>query len=208
MFVDAVLPNLVLFGLGQAAAWLYLRTGRFWLGTAVTVALWTLLDWWIVGRYLFGVPAAGQVLPLTLLQFVALGAAAAYGLARARRRLAAASRPDRFRAGMEQLLGSRLDEARATFRSLVRADPWDVAAWIALGDVHRRGDELRRARRCYRRAAGVDTAFAYRDLLRHRAALCARPARSARQGPGSGPPPTAGGEADRAPARPREVVGS
>lgn len=211
MFVDAVLPNLLLFGVGQAAAWLYLRTGRFWLGATTTVALWVLLDWWLVGRFVLGLPLHEQQLPLVLLQLLAVAAAAAFAGARLRRRLAAAVRPQRFRAGLEQLLAGRLDAARATFRGLVRSDPWDAPAWIALGDALRHGGDLRRARRCYRRAARVDTAGGYRDLLRHRGDLGRAAVRAPSAGSGARPGAGAAPPTHRAApegARPTHSVGS
>jgi hypothetical protein len=169
VFADAVLPNLLVFACGQLAAWLYLRTGRFWLGTAATTALWVLLDWWLVARYLFGVPAADQRLPLLLLQLVAVATVVAFGLARLRRRLAGPRRAERFRAGIAFLLANDRTAAIAAFRRLVRCDPWDVAAWIALGDaLWRTGDE-RCARRAWRRAGSVDIGGGYADLLSHRA---------------------------------------
>ena len=176
MFVDVVLPHLVVFAFGQAAAWLYLRTGRVWLGAATTIVLWLLIDWWLVGRFVFGAGPADQRLPLLSMQLVSLAAVAGYVAARVRRRVAAPKRQQRFAAALQLLLSDRVEQAATAFRALVRSDPWDAAAWIALGDARRRAGEPGRARRCYRRARGVDTGGTYRDLLQHRIAPPGMPA--------------------------------
>ncbi|HEX5053460.1 MAG TPA: hypothetical protein VFZ65_16905 [Planctomycetota bacterium] len=167
VFADHFLPNLLLFVAGQAAAWYYLRTGRFLIGASATAALWLLADWFVLAKFVFGTDPADLLLPLWSLQIVALGTVAALALARWRRRWSrtARQRPALFQAGVAQYLRADYEAASATLRRLVRADPWDAAAWIALGNVFSRQVQPRRARACYRRAAAVDTARAYGDLL-------------------------------------------
>lgn len=171
MFVDAVVANVLVFAVGQVFAWLFLRSGRFWLGAGATVALWTFIDWWLVARFLLATPAEGQQMPLLCLQGTAVLTTAAYLWARLRRRLAAPKRADRFREGIQQLLSGKLTAADTTFRQLAWVDPWDPSAWIARGDACRRQGVLGRARRCYRRAGGVDVKGQFADLLTHRLKL-------------------------------------
>ena len=167
MFADQFLPNLSVFVLGQAAAWYYLRTGRFWIGTVSTAALWVLADLLLVARFVFGVSSQDLALPLFLLQGVALGTLAALLLALWRRRWSATARarPQLFAAAMAQYLRCDHVAAESTFRRLTRADPWDVAAWTALGNVLAASAQPQRARRCYRRAARVDTSRRFADFL-------------------------------------------
>lgn len=170
MLAASLLPNLLVFACGQAAAWYYLRTGRFVLGFASTVALWGLIDWWLVARYVLAVDAVALRWPALGLQAVALATIAVllFGLWRRRWSAVAKARTAHFGAGMTQFLRSDYAAARATFVRLVRTDPWDAAAWIALGDVLERHGESRGARRCWRRAAAVDTQRAFADLLQLR----------------------------------------
>ena len=169
VFADHFLPNLLLFVLGQASAWFFLRTGRLALGWGGTVGLWVLLDAWLLGRYALGA-GPGTLWALVLsLQLLALSLAGVLAHGRWRRRWSAAAkqRKERFAAGLVQFLRSDHDAACATFTQLVQVDPWDAVAWIALGDALAARGESARAPRCYRRAAAVDVAKDFGDLLRH-----------------------------------------
>jgi tetratricopeptide (TPR) repeat protein len=171
VFVDAVMANVVVFAVGQLFAWLFLRTGRFWLGAGATVALWGSIDWWLVGRYLLAAPATSQQLPLVLLQGTSIAITIAYLWALIRRRLAAPQRADRFRTGIALLLSGQLGAAETTFRKLAWSDPWDPSAWLARGDACRRLGHSGRARQCYRRASSVDVRGQFADLVAHRMKL-------------------------------------
>lgn len=173
MFADQLWPNVVLFAAGQVAAWYYLHTGRTRIGTAATVALWVLADWFLVAKYVFRVTAADVRLPLACLQAVAAATVLALVYAQWRRRRSAVTRQRGalFAAGVAAYLRGDHGPAEATFRRLVRNDPWDTAAWVALGNVLARASQAKRARRCYRRALGVDGNHQYRDLVRHQLAL-------------------------------------
>ncbi len=168
MFVDAVLANVLVFAVGQAFAWLFLRTGRFWVGAAATTALWASMDCWLVQRFLLATPAEGQQLAVLILQATALSVTTGYLWARLRKRLGAPVRTDRFRQGTAELLQGKLHAAESTFRQLVWSNPWDVSAWISRGDALRRLGVPAKARRCYRRAAGADANGRFADLLAHR----------------------------------------
>ena len=167
MFGSHLLTNLLVFLAGQAAAWFCLRTGRFRWGAVGTTALWLLLDAYLLTRYVFDGPDWLRTGSLWGLQLVAVFLVVSLAIARWRRRWSAAAkeRKPRFVAGMASYLRSDYPAARATFRQLVRTDPWDAAAWIALGDTLRRSGQPGPARRCYRRAAAVDIAHQFRDLL-------------------------------------------
>jgi len=190
VFVDAVVGNLLVFAFGQAFAWLYLRTGRFWVGTAATTLLWVAIDWWLVGRYLLDAAPSQQALPVLLLQATAAVTSIAYLWAVVRRRRAATARAERFGAGVRQLLTGAYEPAQATFEQLCWSDPWDVSAWLARGDVLRRRGDARRAGRCYARARAVDVRKRFDDLLRHREGLL-----RAASAPKAGPRPAATGAA-------------
>lgn len=174
MFVDAVGANVLVFAVGQVFAWLFLRTGRFWVGAGATILLWVAIDWWLVQRYLLATPPEGQQLAVLLLQLTALSVTFAFVWARIRQRLGRAERPARFRAAVAELLQGKAKEAEAGFARLAWSDPWDVSAWIGRGDALRRLGAAGKARHCYRRAAGVDTDKAFVDLVAHRMDLLRR----------------------------------
>jgi len=106
-----------------------------------------------------------------ILQTTALLVTFGYLWARLRKRLAARVRTIRFRQGTAELLQGKLHAAESTFRQLVWSNQWDVSAWISRGDALRRLGILAKARRCYRRAAGVDANGQFADLLAHRVKL-------------------------------------
>jgi len=167
VFPDAFLPNLALFVLGQAAAWFYLRTGRFWVGAISTASLWLFADWAVVARFVFAAEGADYLLPLGGMQVVAIGLAVVLAVALWRRRWSKTgkARDERFGEGLRAYLREDLPLAQRLFRSLVSCNPWDAAAWLALGNVERRLQRPRKAAACYRRALGVDRASDYVHLV-------------------------------------------
>ena len=171
VFIDAVMANVLVFAVGQVFAWLFLRTGRFWLGAGTTVVLWVSIDCWLVQRYVLATPPDGQQFALLCLQVTAVLTTFSYLWACVRKRLAAPSRTNGYRRGIRQLLAGDLSEADATFRDLAWANPWDPSAWIGRGDACRRLGIVNRARRCYKRAASVDVKGQFADLLAHRLQL-------------------------------------
>ena len=173
MFADHWWPNIVLFAAGQAASWYYMHTGRTRIGVASAVALWVLADWFLVAKYVFDAAGTDLLLPLASMQVVAAATAGALSFALWRRRWSAAAkqRTPAFAAAITAYMRGDLDEARSRLRRLVRTDPWDAAAWVALGNVAMRAGERWRARRCYRRALGVDTKKQFVDFVRHQSSL-------------------------------------
>lgn len=182
MFTAAFLPNLLLFAIGQAAAWFYLRTGRFLLGVVATVALWVLADWLLVAKYLFGRPDDQLQLPLGLLQGVAIVVVVALAYGQWRRRWSQTSkrRHELFAAGVAAYLRADYPGAQQSLRRLVRNDPWDAAAWAALADVLWRAGQPGKARAAFRRAQRVDLNGDYADFVEHQLAGLAPGPRSPR----------------------------
>ncbi|MCA8952850.1 MAG: hypothetical protein KDE27_25295 [Planctomycetes bacterium] len=166
MFAASFLPNFVLFVAGQAAAWFYLRTGRLLLGGIATAVLWIAADWAVVARFVFEDDGAHYRGALATMQVTAVAIVALLGFEQWRRRYSrtAKQRTALFEAGLAAYLQSAHDEATRTFRRLVRNDPWDAAAWLALGNAHRRAQHPGAARRCYRQCMRVDSEREYTDL--------------------------------------------
>ncbi len=183
MLTDALLPNLVLFLLGQGAACFHLRTGRRWVGLSVSGALWVLIDWYCVARLVFAATGAAVVVPLAAMQAIAVLAPAWLAIRLVRRRWSATARQRHvlFGAALAAYLRGDLAAARSTFRRIVRSDPWDCAAWVALGNVERSAGDMRRAARAYWRGRGVDIRSEFADLIAHQRSRSApkRPAANA-----------------------------
>lgn len=169
MLPEDSLLQLVLFTAGQAAAWYYLRTGRWWVGVCASGAMWVLADWFFVAKHVFGASGSDLTLPLVALQSTAILTIVGLLFALWRRRWSATakSRPQLFGQGLAAHLRGDHEAARQIFRRLARNDPWDAAAWVAWGNVESRTGTTSRARRCYRRALGVDTRVQYTDLIQH-----------------------------------------
>jgi len=167
--VDAFLPNLVVFAVGQATAWFHLRTGRWLAGGLLSAVVWILADWALVAKHAFDAKGVHLWLPLLAMQGTALGAGLWLG-ARwwwRRRSPTGRQRPELFRDGLAAYLRGDLEAAAATFRRLVRNDPWDAAAWIAAGNVARRAGRLTQAKRCWWRGLGVDRDRVFPEFVAH-----------------------------------------
>jgi hypothetical protein len=165
--VVAFLPDLLLFAAAQVAAWTWLHTGRVWLGGGAMVVLWSLADWVVVQRLVYGASAESLAPWSWPLRGVAIVVTCwlLRDLWARRWSRTAKQRPVLFRAGLEAYLRDELEPARQTFTRLVRSDPCDTAAWIALGSVLARSGRPRRARRCFRRARAVDRQAEHGHLL-------------------------------------------
>ncbi|MBL8747525.1 MAG: hypothetical protein JNK78_00085 [Planctomycetes bacterium] len=174
---DALLPNLLLFATGQAAAWYYLRTGRWWIGVLASGALWVIADWYFLARFAFAAESAELLVPLVAMQVVAVWVVLALAFALWRRRWSATARrrAEIYGEGMVAYLRGDHRNAERTFRRLVRTDPWDAAAWVGLGNVGLRTGAFGQARRCFRRALGVDTKTLYADFVKHQMTRLAAP---------------------------------
>ncbi len=175
--MNGFLVNLLLFVGGQFAAWHYLRTGRLAVGFGATVLLWGLLDAWLVAHYAYrldGPPWSWLLVGFQATAVATLGTLV-FGLWRRRWSKTARERTRWFGLGLAEYLRGDLPAAIATFRKLLRCDPWDAAAWLALGNVLRGQGNLRKARACYRNALRVDRDGVYRDHARLQLARAAEP---------------------------------
>ena len=180
--VDAFLPNLLVFVLGQAVAWFHLRSGRWVVGALLSAILWVLADWVLVAKNAFAATGAQQLVPLVAMQAIAIGASLWLGFRQwlRRRSATARQRSQLFTEGLAAYLRGDLERASAIFRRLVRVDPWDAAAWIAAGNVERRHGRPKRAGRCWWRGLGVDRQRAFADHVAHqRSLVAAGPAKAA-----------------------------
>lgn len=163
MFADAFWPNFVLFLLGQVAAWGYLRTGLGGRGAWVLVLTWVLADVALVARFGYDHVGSVYVGSLAGMQFVAVAAFGAFLFARVRRRLkgvvgrVAALR----RAGFVAYLRGDLEVAIDKFGRILRLDPWDTSARVALGTALLRQGRARPGRRILRSVRGLDRAGSY-----------------------------------------------
>lgn len=168
MILESFLPNLALFVAGQAAAWFYLRTGRLWLGGVAMATMWIAADWALVARYVFDDVGGQFRVALLVMQVAVILMLIAVAFAQWRRRWSktARNRGRLFGQGMERYLRGAHDESRQIFVRLVRSDPWDAAAWLALGNVLHRLRQPAAARRCYRRCLRVDVNAEYGDLAK------------------------------------------
>lgn len=165
-----MLPNVALFVLGQGVVAVLLRTGRTWLGSALAAWLWLAADAAAVARLVYGETGPWFLLPLVAMQAGTVVGALWLGLRWWWRRRSLPRRERRFAAALAAYLQQDLPAAERGLRGLVWDDPWDAGAWLLLGDVLRRAGRRGAARRCYRRAGGVDGRKQYRDLLRLRVA--------------------------------------
>lgn len=181
--VDGFVVNLVLLLAAQAAAWHYLRTGRIAIGAVATALLWSLLDGWLIAKFVYRLEQPPYTYLLAAFQAVALATIAllAFGLWRRRYSATARRRTEWFAKGLASYLRGEHAVAVGVFRRLVRCDPWDPAAWAALGNVLRSHGQVAAARSCYARALRVDRIGTHKDHVRQQLARVAR-ARGTRRG--------------------------
>lgn len=166
MLQDLFWPNLAVFGLGQAAAWFQVRTGRVLRGTVSMVALLVLADLVLVARFAYGEQALAGI-ALTAMQVWAIGETALLVFARWRRaRPAALERRRRdYRLAIVSELRGADAEALPLLAKLAREDPWDVEVAIALAGTQRRLGNRTAARRQLRRARRLDRSARFADIL-------------------------------------------
>jgi hypothetical protein len=208
VFPDQFLPSALLAAAGVATALYLLRSGMVRRGLLLLATVAVAADVAVVARFVFGERATWFLGGLWTLQLASLGAAVWLVLALLRRRWSADARRRRelFAAAFQHYLRDEFGPARSLLRRILRADPWDVAASIALADVRWRQGQPVRALRLLRRARRLDRPMAYADFAaeqvrRIRTDLAPRPpgtqAQEARARPSQAPP------AQSPPAQPR-----
>lgn len=167
MFLDALLPNLLLFAAGQAAAWGWLRTGFVRRGLLVMAVIWTLADWALLSRFVFGDAAGSYPIALLSMQLVCVVEAAWFAQARLRRRYGklGAQRQRLFAAAFQHYLRGEATPAVQLLQKLLQHDPWDVPSLILLANVEARQGRRPKARRLLGRARGLDRRGDYGDLV-------------------------------------------
>lgn len=166
--MDGFFANLLLLVVAQLAAWQFLRTGRWLLGALATALLWSLLDAWLVAKFVFANDAPPWTYLLVGFQATATATVGLWAFAVWRRRWSrtARARSQWFARGLTHYLRGEVAAAEQVFVRLVRCDPGDAAAWAALGNVLRSRGRMSRAARCYRRALRVDQRGSHRDHVR------------------------------------------
>jgi tetratricopeptide (TPR) repeat protein len=167
MFADSFLANLLIFVIGQAAAWGNMRTGRVVRGLALMVGAWALADLALMFRFVFESMRASYLPVLVVLQAWSLVEAALLGHGRLRRR-SWRRRPARlalYREAFEHYLRNDLPAARSLQQRLVRRDPWDTEATLALATTLARAGERKKARKLFRRARAIDLEARFHDVI-------------------------------------------
>jgi hypothetical protein len=166
MFQDSFLANLLVFALGQFAAWGYLRTGLVWRGVFLMVATWVLADVALVARLAY---QHGEtfLVALVLMQITAvLGCFGfAHGRWRRRRPRRVMARDAAYRSAFVHYLRDRLDQAATELRRLRRADPWDLPVCLGLAFVEARRGATRAATRLFRAALSLDRRRQFADVI-------------------------------------------
>lgn len=167
MFPDQFLPNAAIAAVGFATAFYWLRSGMVPRGIALLVVLAVSADIALVARFVYSERGAWFHTGLWTLQSVALVTGSWLLLALVRRRWSADARrrEELFAAGFQHYLRDEFASARDLFARILRADPWDVPAAVALANVSWRQGRPRRARTLLRRARQIDRAGIYRDFI-------------------------------------------
>lgn len=167
MFADHLLPNLLIFLVGQAAVIGLLRTGLVAHGVALVLGTWLFADAALVARLVFAIDGAGYVALLVAMQVLSLGGAAwlLHGRWRRTRPGVIADRERSFRDALRHYLRDELDASARILAGLCRRDPWDLPARLLRARVDAAAGRGERARAGLRRARGLDGAERYADLI-------------------------------------------
>ena len=167
MFPDLFWPSAALSALGVATAVFCLRSGMVVRGLLLLTVLAVAADVALVARYVYSDRGAWFSLSLWTLQLAAAASAAWLLAALVRRRWSADARrrEELFAAGFQHYLRDELAAARGLFRRLLRANPWDVAAMVALANVTWREGRAGRARILLRRARRLDRTHSYAAFI-------------------------------------------
>jgi len=167
VFPDQFLPNAAICAAGLATAIFWLRTGMVQRGFALLAALAIATDVALVGRFVYADRGAWFFAALWLLQSAAALATACLLVALARRRWSADARrrDELFAAGFQHYLRDELSPARDLFARILRTNPWDVAATVAMANVCWRQGRRARAMRLMQRARRLDRGSGYTDFI-------------------------------------------
>ncbi len=171
VFPDLFLPNAAIGAAGFAAALFWLRTGMVRRGVLLLVTLAVASDVALVARFVFAERAAWFCSGLWVMQAAALGGAGWLAVALLRRRWAADAgrRDELFADGFRLYLRDEFAPAAARFVRILRVDPWDVAATVALANVRWRQGRIARARRLLQAARRLDRRGGWTDFVAEQA---------------------------------------
>ena len=167
MFPDSLLANLMLFGMGQVAAWGYLRTGRIARGVALMVGSWVLADVALLARFAYEFGDHVYLTALVLMQLYCVVEFALFVWGRARRRTTEARkrRELRYRDAFTHYLRNETEPASQIYRRMLRSDPWDVEAALSLATLMARAGQQRKARSLFRSVRSMDREGCYGEVI-------------------------------------------
>ncbi|MCA8943350.1 MAG: hypothetical protein KDB80_12375 [Planctomycetes bacterium] len=158
MLSDSLVPNLLIFLVGQLAAIGYMRTGLARRGIQVLVATWAGADVALIARFGYQETGWGYTSGLSVMQVVSLAAAVMFVVGRVRRRSKRnVERRDRMlREAFVHYLRNELVPAEKLYTTLARIDPWDTAAHVGRASVLAESGRRRESRREMKIARGLD----------------------------------------------------
>jgi hypothetical protein len=167
VFPHSFWPNAAIFFVGCFAAVYLLRTGIVVWGTLALASVALCADLALVARFGFDGKGPWFAIGLYGMQAVALYAAGWIVVARSRRRWSqdGKQKAKLVEAAMRSYVAGDLGTAGSLYRRIRKADPWDLAARIGLGNVARRLGRVAEARRHLGAARRLDCAKAFGDLL-------------------------------------------
>lgn len=168
MFADSLLPNLLLFAVGQVTAWGYLRTGLVNRGLALLLGAWVLVDIALLARFAFDAEGLGFRAPLLLMQLWSAGEFLLFLGLQVRRRLPGVRRrrAEQVRVAFLDYLRNDLESAEGHYRKMLLWDPWDLSARMGLASVRRATGRVRSARRLLRNGLGRARQERFEDVVR------------------------------------------
>jgi hypothetical protein len=167
MFEESFLINLVIFLLGQWAAYGYLRTGLRQRGLALMILGWVLVDVILVERYAFERTGIFYRVSLACLQAYSLVEFVLFTGGRIRRRLRSVRRAREvdFRQAFLHYLNDEMVLAEAGYRRILKRDPWDEEATLGLATTLARIGKSKKARAMFRRARALDQDGRFTDVI-------------------------------------------
>lgn len=174
MFPDSFAGNALVFLVGQAVAWGYLRTGLLTRGVPLMAVLWLAVDVALVARFAYQETGPVYLAALAVMQACAVVETVRFvaGRLNRRRERVKERRIERYRAAFTHYLRDELEQAERLYRKLLRSDPWDLESRLGLATLLARTGARRRARSMFRRARSLDRGQRYQDVIREELERC------------------------------------
>ncbi len=168
MFEDSLLINIIIFLLGQIAAWGYLRTGMIGRGTFLIVATWVLADLALVSHFAYQEESLFRS-SLMALQVCSTVGFLLFSSARVRRRSSwfLRLRHQRMREAFVHYLRNEFSAAILLYRRQLRKDPWDIHAKLGLATAVARCGTCRAGtvRRLFKSVRRLDREHHFNDVI-------------------------------------------